>query len=323
MESVSQGTALINVSIGTAALLGLADVWMEVAPTTAYLMLGGRCLMNCTFCAQARESRASALNLSRVTWPEYPLDMVVERLGEAAERGDIRRACLQVTVTRTSFERSLELLRAVKAVSQVPFDVAILPQDLAQVRQLVEAGADHIGFGLDAACERVFRQVKGGNWARSLALIEETARTFPNHAALHLIVGLGETEKEMVDRIQWAHDLGAAVGLFAFTPVRGTHLADRPPPSLASYRRVQAARWLIVHGLTQAREMAFDDTGQILRLDASLPTGGEPFETSGCPDCNRPFYNEQPGGPLYNYPRALTAEEAAQAVQEMEIEIRC
>ena len=323
MESVSQGTALINVSIGTAALLGLADVWMEVAPTTAYLMLGGRCLMNCTFCAQARESRASALNLSRVTWPEYPLDMVVERLGEAAERGDIRRACLQVTVTRTSFERSLELLRAVKAVSQVPFDVAILPQDLAQVRQLVEAGADHIGFGLDAACERVFRRVKGGNWARSLALIEETARTFPNHAALHLIVGLGETEKEMVDRIQWAHDLGAAVGLFAFTPVRGTHLADRPPPSLASYRRVQAARWLIVHGLTQAREMAFDDTGQILRLDASLPTGGEPFETSGCPDCNRPFYNEQPGGPLYNYPRALTAEEAAQAVQEMEIEIRC
>ena len=323
MESVSQGTALINVSIGTAALLGLADVWMEVAPTTAYLMLGGRCLMNCTFCAQARESRASALNLSRVTWPEYPLNMVVERLGEAAERGDIRRACLQVTVTRTSFERSLELLRAVKAVSQVPFDVAILPQDLAQVRQLVEAGADHIGFGLDAACERVFRQVKGGNWARSLALIEETARTFPNHAALHLIVGLGETEKEMVDRIQWAHDLGAAVGLFAFTPVRGTHLADRPPPSLASYRRVQAARWLIVHGLTQAREMAFDDTGQILRLDASLPTGGEPFETSGCPDCNRPFYNEQPGGPLYNYPRALTAEEAAQAVQEMEIEIRC
>ena len=323
MESVTQSTALINVSIGTAALLGLADVWMEVAPTTAYLMLGGRCLMNCTFCAQARESRASALNLSRVTWPEYPLDMVVERLGEAAERGDIRRACLQVTVTRTSFERSLELLRAVKAVSQVPFDVALLPQDLAQVRQLVEAGADHIGFGLDAACERVFRQVKGGNWSRSLALIEETARTFPNHAALHLIVGLGETEKEMVDRIQWAHDLGAAVGLFAFTPVRGTHLADRPPPSLASYRRVQAARWLIVHGLTQAREMAFDDTGQILRLDASLPTGGEPFETSGCPDCNRPFYNEQPGGPLYNYPRALTAEEAAQAVQEMEIEIRC
>jgi lipoyl synthase len=323
VEPVSQDVALINVSIGTAAVLGFADVWMAVAPTTAYLMLGGRCLMNCTFCAQARESQASALNLSRVTWPEYPLDLVVERLSEAAEREDIRRVCLQVTVTRDSFERSRDLVRAVKAVSEVPFDVSILPEGLVQVRQLVEAGADHIGFGLDAACERVFRQVKGGNWARSLALIEDTARAFPNHAALHLIVGLGETEKEMVERIQWAHDLGVVAGLFAFTPVRGTHLSDRPPPALASYRRVQAARWLIVHDLARAGEMAFDDAGQITRLEGTLPTGGEPFETSGCPDCNRPFYNEQPGGPLYNYPRPLTAGEAAQAVQEMEIEVTC
>jgi biotin synthase len=30
---------------------------------------------------------------------------------------------------------------------------------------------------------------------------------------------------------------------------------------------------------------------------------GKPFLTSGCPDCNRPFYNEKPSGPLYNYPR--------------------
>ena len=323
MKCTFQGVALLNVSIGTAAVLGLADVWMAAAPTTAYLMLGGRCLMNCGFCAQARESQASALNLSRVTWPEYPLDLVVARLSEAVARGDIRRACLQVTVTRTSFEHSLELLRAVKAASAVPFDVAILPQDLAQVRKLVEAGADHFGFGLDAACERIFRQVKGGNWAHSLSLIQDTARAFPDHAALHLIVGLGETEKEMVGRIQWAHDLGITVGLFAFTPVRGTHLADRPPPALASYRRVQAARWLIVHDLARAGEMAFDEAGQICRLAGVLPGGGEPFETSGCPDCNRPFYNEQPGGPLYNYPRALTAEEAAQALQEMEIETRC
>jgi biotin synthase len=29
---------------------------------------------------------------------------------------------------------------------------------------------------------------------------------------------------------------------------------------------------------------------------------GLPFRTSGCPNCNRPFYNEKPSGPLYNYP---------------------
>jgi len=310
----------VNLSIGTAAVLGLAAVPMAVAPTTAYLMLGARCQMNCAFCAQARESRADAWQLSRVTWPEFELEAVIPRLAGAAARGDIRRACLQVTVTADAFERTLTILRAVKAATDLPFDVAILPRDLEQVRRLLEAGAGHLGFGLDAACERVFRQVKGGHWAHSLALIEATARRFPGRAAVHLIVGLGETEQEMAGRVQWAHDLGITVGLFAFTPVRGTLLANRPPPPLASYRRMQAARWLIVHNLTRVEEMAFDAQGQLIHLGSPLPAGGEPFQTSGCPDCNRPFYNEQPGGPLYNFPRPLTAGEAWQAVQEMEIE---
>jgi biotin synthase-related radical SAM superfamily protein len=185
---------------------------------------------------------------------------------------------------------------------------------------LLEAGADHIGFGLDAACERVFRQVKGGNWARSLALLEETARAFHQRATAHLIVGLGETEREMVDRIQWAYDRGITVGLFAFTPVRGTRLAGHSAPPLAVYRRLQAARWLIVHGLARAEDVSFDRQARLCRLPGPLPANGKPFRTSGCPDCNRPFYNEQPGGPLYNYPRPLTDREAGQAIQEMEIE---
>jgi biotin synthase len=296
---------------------------MAVAPTTAYLMLGGRCLMNCAFCAQARESEASDLNLSRVTWPGYELEAVVAGLVSAAARGEIRRACLQVTVTADAFEQTLTILRAVKSACALPFDVAILPQDLEQVRQLVEAGADHVGFGLDAASERVFRETKGGSWTRSLALIEQTARAFPGRAAVHLIVGLGETERELVERIQWAHDLGVTVGLFAFTPVRGAHLADRPPPSLAVYRRMQAARWLIAHGQGRFEKMDFDTQGALVCLGALLPDTGEAFQTSGCPDCNRPFYNEKPGGTLYNFPRPLAAAEAAQAIREMEIERLC
>jgi biotin synthase len=309
----------ISVSIGTAAVLGLAEIPMAVAPTTAYLMLGGRCLMNCAFCAQARDSQASALNLSRVTWPEYESDLVAARLVDAAARGAVRRACLQVTVTEGAFQRTLSVLQLVKGACELPFDIAILPEDLQQVRQLLAEGADHIGFGLDAACERVFRRVKGGSWGRSLGLVEETARTFPGRAALHLIVGLGETEREMVERIQWARDRGVTVGLFAFTPLRGTHLSDLPPPTMGRYRRMQAARWLIVHDVTRAEEMAFDETDRLVALGGQLPLTGEAFETSGCPDCNRPYYNEQPGGPLFNYPRPLTSEEVTRAIQEMEI----
>ncbi len=313
----------IQVSVGTAVVLGLADLPMSASPTTAYLMLGGRCLMNCAFCAQARESEASDLYLSRVAWPEYGLEEVARRLAAAVERGAIRRACLQVTSTVESYRRSLAVLQTVKAHNNVPFDVAILPRDLAEVRGLLEAGVDHIGFGLDAASERVFACVKGGNWRRYLSVVEEAARVYPGQAALHLIVGLGETEREMVERIQWAHDLGVTVGLFAFTPVRGTALASQPPPRLDVYRRLQAARWLIAHNQARAQAMAFDDRGRLVDLGAPLPPGGEPFRTSGCPDCNRPFYNERPGGPLYNYPYPLTPAEAARARDEMDGEDEC
>jgi biotin synthase len=359
----------INVSIGTAAVLGLADVRMDAAPTTAYLMLGGRCRMACAFCAQARTSavlsktkgsaqainpsttlrqaqdtalrqaqdtalrqaqdtalrrgsgQGSGLRLSRITWPPFDEGEVLGRLVEAAARGDFRRVCLQVTAGQDYFRRTFQLVEAVRGVCDLPVDAAILPNSVDQVEALLHAGIEHIGFGLDAACERVFRWVKWGDWERNLELVEEAARRFPGHVAVHLIVGLGETEREMAEMIQRMHDLGVIVGLFAFTPVRGTAMQDQPPPPLDTYRRMQVARHLISHGLATLQDFAFSAEGRLVSFGrpdlAKMLADGVAFQTSGCPDCNRPFYNERPGGPLYNYPRPLTPAEALRAVAEL------
>ncbi|MEA1905235.1 MAG: radical SAM protein, partial [Candidatus Hadarchaeota archaeon] len=67
-------------------------------------------------------------------------------------------------------------------------------------------------------------------------------------------------------------------------------------------------------GLTNSSEVSFED-GQAVDLGASYAhvctavNSGEPFRTSGCPGCNRPFYNESPRGPIYNYPKKLSPEE--------------
>ncbi len=337
----------VNVSIGTAAVLGLADVRMDAAPTTAYLMLGGRCRMACAFCAQACTSSARAINLSRITWPPFYEREVLGHLSEAAARGDFRRLCLQVTVGQGYFRRTLELVEAVRGVCDLPVDAAILPRNVNQVETLLGAGVEHIGFGLDAACERVFRRVKRarpepspeplgfardklrrresrrGDWERNLKLVEEAAHRFPGHVAVHLIVGLGETEWEMAEMIQRMHDLGVLVGLFAFTPVRGTAMQDHPPPPLDTYRRMQVARHLISHDLTALEDFTFSAEGRLVSfgrpdLEKTL-ANGVAFQTSGCPDCNRPFYNERPGGPMYNYPRPLTPAEALRAVAELAV----
>jgi biotin synthase len=323
----TRGDKMIRVSVGTAGVLGLAQVPMDVAPTTAYLLVGGRCAMSCAFCAQARESSASNMALSRVMWPEFPLDEVCVRMRQAELLGQLRRCCIQVTASHDHMGHTMEAVHTIRASVGLPLDISILPTGLGQVEALIAAGVERIGFGLDAACERVFLRAKGAHWDRVLWFIEETARRFPGHVAIHLIVGLGETEEEAISRMFWARGLGATLGLFAFTPLRGTLLAEASPPLLGHYRRVQAALWLIMEQGASPSDFAFGDVhsrpGSLIGIRipdwATLLAESRAFETSGCPGCNRPFYNEHPGGPIYNYPRALSPAEILQATGELEL----
>jgi biotin synthase-related radical SAM superfamily protein len=318
---------MIHVSVGTAGVLGLAEVPMAAAPTTAYLMLGGRCAMNCGFCAQARDSTASEIALSRVLWPEYPLEEVCQRLRDVVSSGEIHRCCIQVTTSHDSFPQTLAAVRQLREAVPVPINVAVLPADLHQAAALIEAGVERIGWGLDAASEPVFREVKGKHWRRMLDMIERMAARYPGRASIHLVVGLGETERELVSRVIWARDLGIGVGLFAFTPIRGTALEGRPPPSLGRYRRMQAASWLVLNEAARITDFEFGDSAEGpesligIRLShwRERLAQGSAFRTLGCPDCNRPYYNERPGGVMYNYPRPLSAGEMRQAIMDLGI----
>ncbi len=311
--------ALVNVSSGTLGVLGLLDTRLDAPPTTAYLMLGGRCLNDCAFCARARNSKASAMALSRVNWPAHDEREVLAAVIQACATKKIERCCLQVTDSPGYLER-------VKRIgAEVGRHVALGASVVAnadQAGELLQAGLERVGLALDAASEAAYRRVKGGDWAESLAVIEDAAHRFPGRIATHVIAGLGETEEEAVRTIGRLSDWGVTVGLFAFTPVPGTAMEAEAPPPVDSYRRIQVARHLIVCKLAKVADFTFSPDGRIvcfgLAADdlGALLSDGKAFETSGCPGCNRPYYNERPGGPLYNYPRSLTPDEARRAIEE-------
>jgi biotin synthase len=311
---------LIRVSAGTAAVLSLKQSKMEVAPTTAYLMCGTRCSRQCAFCAQGRDAKSRADLLSRVTWPAFDPAVTADGVARAYREGGIRRACIQVVLYPDFLKDTLLAVREIKQRCDVPLCVSVYGSfDI--VGQIFDAGADGVTVPIDAVSEDVYAKTKGPGFESAVSTIEACAREFPGRIGTHIVIGLGETDEAAARMIQRMYDLGVRVGLFSFTPVKGTPLEDERPPPLERYRAVQAARFLMERGHSRAERMVFSG-GRLFGfgLDEArvvpLLCTGEAFETCGCPDCNRPYYNERPGGAMYNYPRPLTEAEARQAISE-------
>jgi biotin synthase-related radical SAM superfamily protein len=319
----------IRVSIGTASVLGLAECWLDEKPTTAYLMTHteGSCIANCSFCPQARESPSRKQLLSRVLWPAFSTERVLD--GFRNPKSDVlERICIQAVNYPGFLEDVVALLEAFKDISDLPVSLDSPPLYRMEMERLKETGLDRIGLPLDAATAELFDKVKGRGvggpyrWERHMESLEEAIGLFGVGGVItNLIVGLGETEEEVITLIQRLKDMGVQTALFAFTPIPGTAFSRLPQPPLESYRRVQLARYLITKGMARCDEMEFDEKGRITDFSGDpdevkeILLTGEAFRTSGCPGCNRPYYNERPSGPLYNYPRGLSREEAVREAE--------
>ncbi|AFK21900.1 radical SAM protein [Pyrococcus sp. ST04] len=292
---------MIRVSYGTAIAMGLIKARLLARPTTAYLMLyhQGKCMNDCKFCPQARSSKAGSEKLSRVTWPEFP----IERVRVYFPNGNFRRVCLQTIDYQGMIDDTLEIL-GMLADFNVPISVSITPVPRDVLEEFKELGVDYIGVGLDVASERIYKEIKISrhSWAEMWRFFHNVVKVFGRgRAVVHLIVGLGETDKELLETIHKVYEEGGLVSLFAFTPIKGTALENLAPPPIERYRKIQAAHYLIKTGVAGLEDFEFDENGNLIRLPkVDIPAIA--FVTQGCPWCNRPYYNERPGKEPYNFP---------------------
>jgi biotin synthase len=213
------------------------------------------------------------------------------------------------------------LVREIKK-QEISVSVSCQPVNSQDIRRLKNAGVDCIGIALDAVTEEIFCKIKGADgggvysWWQEISLLNDALFIFgAGRVSTHLIIGLGESEKDVTILLQWCVDMGILSALFAFTPIQGTALEKRAQPDIGTYRRLQLARYLLIHGIARLEHITFDAEGKIVSFGVDpavleeVINRGEPFQTSGCLNCNRPFYNEKPGGPLYNYPKKLSIKE--------------
>lgn len=312
----------MKISIGTEGVLGLKKIKMDAAPTTAYLMLGTRCSNNCVFCPQARTGKSVGHLLSRVSWDNATVN-VWPLIDKAYRKNMLERACIQVISQPGILELLSKELVKYKKATKVPLCISGGVNSIEDIDKLFKMGAERISIALDAATPEVYRRVKGLDFLKKLYLLGKAASKYQGKISTHLIAGLGETEEEMLEMIQVMYDKGINVALFAFTPVRGTLMEYEQPPEISSYRRIQIGHYLIKEKVCNKEEIVFKD-GKIKKLPVEMEeiietAQGIPFMTTGCPSCNRPYYNEKPGGVMYNYPREMTEEEIKKAYEESEL----
>ncbi|HBU06807.1 MAG TPA: radical SAM protein [Candidatus Magasanikbacteria bacterium] len=311
----------IRVSLGSAAILGLRELKMTALSQTIYLMNSGGCEFNCSFCAQAKCATSEQDKLSRVSWPEYDLDIVLQALKE--KQNNYKRICFQVVNSPRIFKTLAETTKKIREStphSQIAITIRTYkPEDIEAV---FNAGADEVGLSIDAVNEEQFAKIKGGNLKIYQDFILHTADKYPGKIATHLIVGMGETEKEMVDMIQELHEHEVIIALFAFTPVKGAKLEFKQEPNISSYRRIQVALYLVRNNLDKS--FVYNDNGQITNFGynkeelVNILKDSNVFETSGCKDCNRPYYNERVGDKdLYNYPCKVADDKFVQILESI------
>jgi biotin synthase len=176
-----------------------------------------------------------------------------------------------------------------------------------------------VGLPIDAANPNVYSDVKQGELASQLELINQAAGEFEGRISTHIMIGLGESEKDVIRIMKRMHKLKVTLALFAFTPIKGTPLEAAKQPAMEKYRRIQVAKLLIERDISP--DFEFDDKDNIIgygfgyeelkeRISASA------FMTTGCDGCNRPYYNEKPGGTLYNYPYTPSSKEYKIALKD-------
>ena len=278
------------------------------------------CVARCGFCglSHQRQVAPDRRTFIRVDWPTYRVDDIIVRLNE--DGGRLRRVCVGMITHRRAFNDMNAIIRRFHDEVGRPISALIAPtliRPLDRLAEIKEAGADMIGVAIDAATPELFDQFRGRGvggphkWDHYWATVEHSARVMGRcQVGVHLIVGLGETEREMIATIQRAQDMGAHTHLFSFFPERGTPMDSHPQPTYGQYRRVQLARYIINKDLGRFEQMRFNDLGQVVSFGVEtkdLIQYGEPFITSGCPGpdgrvaCNRPFGNERPARPIRNY----------------------
>lgn len=328
----------IQLSTAAAITLGLVPGQMHRCECTRCLNLlltyPEGCRANCAYCGLARHREAERdyadRNFIRVDWPAVSMDEVVDIVAKDIEGSPFHRMCISMITHPNSDDDTVTVLKKwTDRIDPAAIPISILSNPTTMTRDdvklLHEMGSDIFTVALDAATPELFDRTRGKgvqsphNWKKYWEILEDACDIFgPKKFGAHIIVGMGETEYEVLTLVQQLVDKGGHSHMFCFFPEKGSLMDHLPATPRDQWRRVQLARYLIDYCDVRVDHMKFDEEGRV--IDFGIPKSeldviidaGIAFRTSGCPGkfaddisaCDRP-YGDSPPSNIASYPFSL------------------
>lgn len=324
MSTIGESPEYVQTSLAGAICLGLeSGRFMDKTVCTCLNLLltyDSGCKACCSYCGLARNREVDAAKtFIRVKWPTYSLDEIINQV--KSRKHPFKRVCVSMITHRHAMTDTCTIIQKVRQMTDLPVSALIAPTVMkgkTDLEALKAAGTERIGVAIDAVTEELFAKHRGKGvngphqWEKFWQTVIDAVDVFGKYyVGVHLIVGLGETEQEMVNIIDKAYQMGALTHLFSFFPEAGSKLENLVQPPLGQYRRIQMARYLINEGIISGKAFEYTPSGEIKSFGIDIEPyiqKGIPFMTSGCPGenglvaCNRPFGNERASEPMRNYP---------------------
>jgi biotin synthase len=267
--------------------------------------------------------------------------MIAEKIAEKEAESAVGRVCISQVQDHRANDDLVEITRKVHtAVPEVPLSglVNATTMSVPFLEQLKAEGIDIIGYGLDAVTEELFIKTRGKDaggphdWDYHWEMVLAARKIYgPMNVNCHLIVGLGETDRDLVDMFYRLKSDEIAGYLFSFNPEIGTALQHQTRQPIKRHRRVQLAKFLIEERNVERDVFQFDENGFIGSIDSeeeliqNTIDEGLSFMTNGCPDrkgvlaCNRPYGSYRPGEEFRDYPFKPSGDELNIIREQMQL----
>jgi biotin synthase-related radical SAM superfamily protein len=165
------------------------------------------------------------------------------------------------------------LIQSLDAGGDRPITVTLSPfsaSDPDQLRKLKSMGVMRVCFSLIGMTKNIEMAMQPGRfydwswWDTCWSMAEAAVRIFGgSNAALHLGLGLGETEQQALATVQKAGDLGIMTYISPVLARNNPHILK---VSKGKFYRVMVARYLLAQGIITLDKMKFNDFGQVIHF---------------------------------------------------------